>query len=107
MRAAQGRAPAPRAPPCDWSIFTRALICQLSPVNIAAWRPEGPVHHDLQRSLRGDPDRGGLVTGHLEAVVSLEMFIQLVCPVAHPPDVDTEVIRILRSGADGERMPLK
>ena len=51
---------------------------ELSPVDVAAWRPEGPVHHDLHWSLGGDPDHGahvGLVTGHLEAVVSLEVLI--------------------------------
>ena len=34
------------------------------------------------------------------------MLVDLVSPVTHPPDVDTEVVRVLWGGADGEGMPL-
>ena len=34
------------------------------------------------------------------------MVVHLVGPVAHPPDVDTEVVRVLGGRADREGMPL-
>ena len=49
---------------------------------------------------------GLLVSQDRLAGGGLEVVVDLVGPVSHPSDVDTEVVRVLRGRADGEGMPL-
>ena len=48
----------------------------------------------------------GLRISQGRLVAGLEMVVDLVSPVSDPPNVDTEVVWFLWSGADGEGMPL-